>query len=425
MVGFIGGLWSRLRRDRGDRRIALVVQVDNVAVLARCVGLVDTASLLAGFAARIAADLGCTAPVQTGPRGQIQLMLRVSGRASAMRLALRVQALCQAGFDLPDHAPAPAISAVLVQPADDVSDNHLFAEARRHLSGRHRPAGQVALIGADPATRFAKMPARERLDPQNVDLSQLVALFQPQLCCHTGRVTGFETLARLNHPLRGLLPPSDFLPLLCPAQQRVVTVAMLGRALMALRHWDNGGHGVETVSINVSVSDLVAPEFADLVLWELDRQDVAPRRLVIEVMEDLSPLHMPERVRANLARLADLGCGVDLDDFGTGYASLDALRRMRVSRVKIDRSFITGCDRDEAQQRMILAVLALAERLGLDALAEGVETAAEHAFVSQIGFSHAQGYAIARPMVLSDTDAFLTARQQRTERLPAIPRRAG
>lgn len=418
-----------LARRRIDYRIALVVQVDNLAVLARCVGLGDAAGVMASFAARIAAELGraVAAPIQTGPRGQIHVMLHVAGRAAAMRLALRVQALCQAGLDLPGHAPTPTISAVLVRPGDDdQTDAHLYAEARRHLAARPRMAAQVALIAAAPMTLPApETPMRVKEEPASVDLSRIVAVFQPQLCCDSGRVTGFEALARLDHPARGLLAPADFLPLLSVSEQRQLTLVMLRRAAAALHHWDAAGHRIDTVSINVPATDLVAPDFADLVLWELDRQDIAPARLVIEVMEELSPLDMPEQVRANLARLTDLGCQIDLDDFGTGYASLDALRRLRVSRVKIDRSFVSGCDRDPDQQRMMLAVLAMAERLGLQALAEGVETAGEHAFVQQIGFSHAQGYAIARPMPLSATDAFLTAQHQQTELLPLIPRRAG
>lgn len=429
------GIFAALLGDRRlDYRIALVVQVDNIAVLARCVGLGDAAGIMASFAARIAGELGraAAAPIQTGPRGQIHVMLRVAGRAAAMRLALRVQALCQAGLDLPGHAPTPTISAVLVRPGDDDhTDAHLYAEAQRHLAARTRMAGQaaqVALIAAGPMPQplpAPPTPMRVREEPPSVDLSRIVAVFQPQLCCDSGRVTGFEALARLDHPARGLLPPADFLPLLSVSEQRQVTMMMLRHAAAALHHWDGAGHLIDTVSINVPSTDLVAPDFADLVLWELDRQDIAPARLVIEVMEDLSPLDMPERVRANLVRLTDLGCRIDLDDFGTGYASLDALRRLRVSRVKIDRSFVSGCDRDPGQQRMMLAVLAMAERLGLQALAEGVETTGEHAFVQQIGFSHAQGYAIARPMPLAATDAFLIAQHQRTACLPLISRRAG
>lgn len=439
MGWFWDGVRARLTGRPADRRVALVMRIDNIAVLSRCIGLPATVALVAGIAARIGAELGDAVPRISDRQGQFCVMLRCRGRASAMRLALRVQAQCQAGIDLPQHAPTPTLSAVLVAagPGDgDLADEDLFDAARRQLARRDRTPGQVILIAARlPAqpTRGGQRPRKPAADgddamvwaePAAVDLSRLCAVFQPQLSCDTGAVSGFEALARLDHPLRGLLAPADFMPQLSLAEQRNLTRIMLQQALGALRHWDAVGLDVPTVSVNVGAADLTAPDFADLVLWELDSQDVAPSRLVIEAMEDLSPLDMPGAVGRNVDRLVSAGCRVDLDDFGTGYAGIEALRRLRVSRVKIDRSFIAGCDRDERQQRMILAILALAERLGVSTLAEGVETAAEHAFVAQIGCAHAQGHAIARPMPLAETVAFLEARRAEADLMPVIRRRA-
>ncbi|HRO16373.1 MAG TPA: EAL domain-containing protein [Paracoccus sp. (in: a-proteobacteria)] len=256
------------------------------------------------------------------------------------------------------------------------------------------------------------------------DPARIEAHFQPQLCCHTGAVTGFEMLARLRDPHRGLRRPAEFLPGLSPDQSQALTRAMLVQGLAALRHWDRAGHAVATVALNVAGGDLTGPYFADSVLWELDRQDIPPARLVIEVMEELSPLEAPRLVDENLRRLRAAGCRIDLDDFGTGHASLDAIRRLGVHRVKIDRSFVTGCDRDADQQRTILAVLALAEHLRLETLAEGVETAGEHAFAAQIGCSHVQGYAVAAPMPLTETDGFLAQCRAQAAELPLLRRRA-
>ncbi|MFN3526305.1 MAG: EAL domain-containing protein, partial [Paracoccus sp. (in: a-proteobacteria)] len=143
-------------------------------------------------------------------------------------------------------------------------------------------------------------------------------------------------------------------------------------------------------------------------LWELDRHELRPERLVIEVLESVGPVTSNAEARQNLRTLSQAGCRIDLDDFGTGYASLDAIRQFGVQRIKIDRSFVTGCDIDPAQQRMILAILALAERLGISALAEGVETREEYAFLAQMGCDVVQGYAVARPMPLSDATAYLS-----------------
>lgn len=259
-------------------------------------------------------------------------------------------------------------------------------------------------------------------DPISFD--RVEAYFQPQVCCDTGAITGFELLARIDHPRRGLLQPAAFLPSLDAAGQRRLTRIMLGKGLDALRHWNGMGFAVETVSINVSTADLGDAHFADFALWELDRQDIDPARLVIEVMEDLLPHARPAAVRENLIRLTGAGCCIDLDDFGTGYSGLDALRRLPVRRVKIDRRFVDGCDSDAAQQRMMRAILALAECAGVQAVAEGVETAGQHAFLAQMGCSHVQGFAVGAPMPLAETLGFLTLQQEKAGRLPLIRRPA-
>jgi diguanylate cyclase len=105
-----------------------------------------------------------------------------------------------------------------------------------------------------------------------------------------------------------------------------------------------------------------------------------------------------DMVTRNLAGLAALGCGIDLDDFGTGHAAIGSIRRFSVQRVKIDRSFVRRIDTDTEQQALVSAMILMSDRLGLDTLAEGVETAAEQAALARLGCRHVQGFAIARPM---------------------------
>jgi len=145
---------------------------------------------------------------------------------------------------------------------------------------------------------------------------------------------------------------------------------------------------------------------------------------VVEVLESVGPVSSNSETRDNLRKLAKAGCQIDLDDFGTGYASLDAIRQFGINRIKIDRSFVTACDIDQAQQRMILAILALAEKLGIAALAEGVETAEEYSFLAQMGCDEVQGFAIGRPMPLTATLDFLQRHRDTAALLPRIARQA-
>jgi EAL domain-containing protein (putative c-di-GMP-specific phosphodiesterase class I) len=158
----------------------------------------------------------------------------------------------------------------------------------------------------------------------------------------------------------------------------------------------------------------------DRIGWELDRFELTPDRLVVEVLETVVATKAEDVVIRNLAGLARLGCCLDLDDFGTGHASITNIRRFSIERIKIDRSFVTRIDEDLEQQKMVGAILTMADRLGLDTLAEGVETAAEQAMLARLGCGHVQGFGIARPMPMRETVAWIRAWESRDGQ--AVPR---
>lgn len=173
---------------------------------------------------------------------------------------------------------------------------------------------------------------------------------------------------------------------------------MLQHSLTALRTWDHAGLDVPRVSVNFSDPELRDPKLVEHIQWELDRFGLTAQRLGIEVLESVITSSPDGIVARNISRLAEFGCYIDLDDFGTGHASINALRRFKVHRLKIDRSFVTRVDRDEDQRRILAAVLGMADRLGIETLAEGVESVGEHALLAQLGCDHVQGFWIARPM---------------------------
>lgn len=248
--------------------------------------------------------------------------------------------------------------------------------------------------------------------------------FQPQTSTETGRITGFEALARWVHPTQGIIPPADFLPALETADllERLGQV-MLDRSLAALSKWDRAGVSVPSVGVNFSEQELRNPKLPEKIRWELDRYELTPDRLTIEVLETVVADTSDDIVARNLHELAEMGCHIDLDDFGTGHSSISAIRRFAVQRLKIDRSFVTKVDKDSEQQRMVTAILSMAERLGLDTLAEGVETPAEHALLAQLGCDYVQGFGIARPMPLEQTLDWARAHESRLKKPPLIGRK--
>lgn len=259
-----------------------------------------------------------------------------------------------------------------------------------------------------------------------LETGEIVAYFQPQLSTDTGDVAGFEALARWQHPTRGVLAPGDFLPAVLSAGlgERLGEV-ILGQALSALRSWEKAGLRVPQVAVNFSSAELRNPNLAAKLKWELDRFDLSADRLTVEILESVVAETDTDVIVRNVSALAKLGCGIDLDDFGTGHASLSAIRRFSVGRIKVDRTYVTRVDSDPSQQRMVAAILSMAERLGIETLAEGVETIGEHAHLAQLGCTHVQGFAIARPMPVHLVQDWLLNHRAKLNATPGIARRTG
>ncbi|MBB5517062.1 diguanylate cyclase (GGDEF)-like protein [Rubricella aquisinus] len=243
---------------------------------------------------------------------------------------------------------------------------------------------------------------------RGIESNEIKPFFQPQIDAKTGAVTGFEALVRWNHPKRGVLSPFHFLDL---AEKEgfgeTIGEIVLSKSLDALIKWEAAGFFVPEVGVNFSSDQLADNGIVDRIRREADAYSVAPERISIEVLETIMIENDDNDVVRNIKRLKENGFSIDLDDFGTGHASISNIRRFDVDRVKIDRSFVSGIDSDENLRKMTLAMVRMAQGLGIDCLAEGVETPGERAVLTQMGCTHLQGYGIGRPMAIHDTFTWL------------------
>jgi diguanylate cyclase (GGDEF)-like protein len=274
--------------------------------------------------------------------------------------------------------------------------------------------------------RKEKTRSNLREEAENaLNTGQIQPWYQPQISTDTGKVTGFEALARWTHPIRGMISPEEFLPAMEEAGllERLAEV-MMYHALTALKAWDSAGVSVPQVGVNFAGPELANPRLVEKVKWELDRFELTPDRFAVEVLETVVAGAPDDIITRNINGLGKLGCQIDLDDFGTGHASIASIRRFSISRIKIDRSFVMKADRDPEQQRMISAILTMAERLNLETLAEGVETVGEHALLAQLGCGHVQGFGIARPMPFDKTLDWIKAHEAKLVAPPRITGKA-
>lgn len=282
---------------------------------------------------------------------------------------------------------------------------------------RAGPGGLYSYSAVDLPSRLSSEQQKQlRLA---LETGEICAHFQPQLCTRTGRVSGLEALARWEHPEDGLLPPARFLPWIEAAGLSAkLAERMLRDALAMLKRLDALGLKVPAVAINLSGPELRNPQLADEIAWELDRHNLPPGRLVVEILETVVADSDDDIMVRNIARLAGMGCGIDLDDFGTGHAAIANIRRFAIGRLKIDRSFITHLHEDRERQRMVSAILSMAEQLELGTVAEGVESNAELTLLAQLGCGHAQGFAIARPMRGADLPQWIRLNACASEQAP-------
>ncbi len=234
-----------------------------------------------------------------------------------------------------------------------------------------------------------------------IERGELVLTYQPQVSLiGPGEIVGAEVLVRWRHPERGMLAPSQFIPV---AEETGLIVSIgawvLDQACRQLGAW-RAEHAVPErfkVSVNLSMRQLNRGDLVDTVAAALQRSDVPASCLCLEVTES-SIAHDPDRAAAVLDRLKALGVSLALDDFGTGYSSLSALSTYPLDVVKIDRSFIHRVGEDAAAARMFAAVLGVARAAELEAVAEGVEQPPQLRLLRRLGCEYGQGYMFARPL---------------------------
>ncbi|MCG6902863.1 MAG: phosphodiesterase [Rhodobacter sp.] len=418
-------------QDTGLRSAALVLEVDDFATYRDQHG--DTAAdrILMHIGERIEALLRDGDVVSRLERSVFGIALAPARRADLeglIQIAARMQSAIAEPILIDNLRLFVTASIGFCVPRRASEKSGLVClEAAEHALADAQASGTAAIRA------YAAQPRRKRVVRAGLvgevadalDSGQIRPWYQPQIDTDTGAVSGMEALARWEHPERGTILPGAFLPAISAAGMNTrLSEVILFNAMSALQSWDNRGLIVPTAGVNFSSDELSDPKLCDKIRWELDRFDLAPERLTIEVLETVIARSSNDTITRNIARLAELGCKIDLDDFGTGHASIANIRRFSVGRIKIDRSFVTCVDSDRQQQQMLTAILEMAERLDVATLAEGVETAAEHNLLSQLGCGHVQGYSIARPMPFDDACAWLTQHQHRVIEPPRITGRS-
>lgn len=248
---------------------------------------------------------------------------------------------------------------------------------------------------------------KETMLRKGLDNEEFVVYFQPRIHAATEKISSMEALVRWEHPEKGIIPPSEFIPLaedtglILPIGEYV-----LEHACIRLKQWMKEGYAIQSVSVNLSPRQLMQSDFAIRVECILAQIGLDGKHLELEITENAAVQDLNTSIRV-LHELKQLGIRISVDDFGTGHSTLNYLRTFPIDALKIDRSFISGVENNDQDAAIVYTMISLAKMMKLDVTAEGVETIGQLNFLKANHCKEIQGYYFAKPMSASEMEVWL------------------
>jgi EAL domain-containing protein (putative c-di-GMP-specific phosphodiesterase class I)/GGDEF domain-containing protein len=414
---FIEDLEDLARDHPGERRIAVLIDIVDVAQLAQALRVIGPSyidDLVVGSARAIRAAVGPdTKLYQVGTTHYAYVLGDTDDEARAIAIDAvrkRIGGVIESG-EIP----------VLLNATIGVAPFRLGESVPRDILRTAHAAAQDAReaeanIGIYSASRD---DVHRRQFTLLVDIrdalartDQLALVYQPRVDLRSGACVGVEALLRWRHPSLGNVPPGEFIPLIeQTALARDVTGWVIDAALAQIAAWRGKGIDVP-VSINVSAPDLEDEGFAGRLIDKLRIRGVPPQSIEIELTEG-ALIRNGRRAISQLEAISAAGVRIAIDDFGTGYSSLSYLQQIPADVVKIDRSFMRTLAREERTRTLVSAMILMLHDLGYRVVAEGVETAELYAFLANHGCDEAQGYLMSHPLEPAALEHWLASNKDR------------
>jgi EAL domain-containing protein (putative c-di-GMP-specific phosphodiesterase class I) len=322
-------------------------------------------------------------------------------------VAAKILAILSLPYQLGEvsHSSSASIGATMFQGQSTGIDD-LMRQADLAMY-RAKDAGRNGMHFFDPAmeTVVVNRVALEKDLRHAVAVGQFELHYQAQVI-GLGRVTGAEVLVRWRHPTRGMVSPSEFIPL---AEETGLILPLglwvLESACCQLEKWQHlAGLADLTLAVNVSALQFAQPDFVERVIGVVERTGANPKHVKLELTESLLVGNVADIID-KMVILKRLGIGFSMDDFGTGYSSLSYLGRLPLDQLKIDRSFVSDVQLNPSNADIARTIIVLAHSLGLEVIAEGVETEAQREFLASAGCHAYQGYFFSRPLLVEDFEA--------------------
>jgi diguanylate cyclase (GGDEF)-like protein/PAS domain S-box-containing protein len=335
---------------------------------------------------------------------EFAVLLEVTaGTSEAIRVAQRIAEDLREPFTVDDFQVSVSTSIGITLGTAHANDNPegMLREADAAMfRAKEQGPGRYAVF--DPAMQAR---AQERLELEAelrraLEQEEFVLYYQPEVSLHDGKMVGFEALLRWQHPERGLLKPSAFVPL----AEETDLIAPIGRWVLEeacgqAKRWEEERPLASpmTMEINLSSKQLRRQGLVRTVEEALARADLEAHTLAVDMTETVLIRTSEDNTQA-LDKLKEMGVRLGLDDFGTGYSSLSYLKRFPVDRVKVDKSFVKGLGENATDTALVRMIIDLCHTLGVEVLAEGIETSEQAVLLREMGCDMGQGYYFARPL---------------------------
>ncbi len=378
-------------------------------------------ALLTQVAARLKAELrGVDTVARVGGDEFVLVLPEIETPEQADAVARRLTESMQTPFLVGEHTQFVTISIGFALHPEHAADAESLTHCADAALYRAKDLGRNRwqLFNQDLAAQRSEYLKLEHAMFEGVRNGEFLLHYQPIARTDDGTVMGAEALMRWPQAGGKMVSPVDFIPIAeTNGLINLLGAWALRAACMQAARWDGEGIPGMSIAVNVSPRQFRHGGFFDQVRLALGESGIAPSRLVLEITEGVL-LHNQEQAQALLVSLQQLGVRISVDDFGTGYSSLSYLKRLPLSSLKIDRSFVRDMAKSQNDRVIVSAVLSMARELGLQVVAEGVETVEQLEFLRDKGCPFVQGYHIGRPMPAADFASAVKARRVQAEQKP-------
>jgi diguanylate cyclase (GGDEF)-like protein/PAS domain S-box-containing protein len=403
---------ARSQRSEKTMFAVIYLDLDRFKVINDSLGHMIGDQLLVGIARRLENSLrpGDTIARLGGDEFTI-LLEDIQDRNYVIQIAERIQSDLSAPFSLSGRevfttvSIGIAISSKEYKQTEDVLRDADTAMYRAKALGKARY--EIFDKGMhDQASKLLQLETDLR---RALEREEFFVFYQPIMSLETGELRGFEALVRWRHPEHGFISPVDFIPV---AEETGMIIQIgeyvLREACRQMQRWQVvlPSDPPLFISVNLSVKQFAQPDLIAQVAGILEETKLDPKHLKLEITES-AVMDNVEAATELLTRLRALGLRISIDDFGTGYSSLSHLRRFPIDTLKIDRSFVNQMGEDDENAEIVRTIIGLAQNLGMDVVAEGVETPEQLATLKSLGCEYGQGYFFAKPLDFQRAEQFI------------------